>query len=139
MDHSARFLHALSEEQKVVTTVLCKGILKIANQSMKRVAILVIVLGLILGGIYTYKTKTSIEVYVAPEKEIMKETIEVEVLDKRINAALEEAEMETEAKAYKAYTEKRTQLEKEIILEETRAYRKEIEQMESNLEKEISL
>lgn len=64
--------------------------------------------------------------------------VEVDALSERIENALADAETNIAAEAQKAAEAKRTQLEKQIELEVTRAYREEIEAREAQLEEEVS-
>ena len=95
---------------------------------MKLVITLVIVLGLALGGAILIKNPT-IE-YVNQSPEVIEKTIEVPQLENRILDAIKASSTAIEEEAQKAYDEKKTQMEKEIELAVTRAYREEIEARE---------
>lgn len=104
---------------------------------MKPLVIAVIGTVVILGGVTL--TQTSTTEYVQPtvvEKEV---TIEVETLHKRITDAITASSTDIESKAKQAYEETKAQLQKEVELEVTRTYRKEIEAKEESLEQEVSL
>ncbi len=104
---------------------------------MKLVITLVIVLGLALGGAILIKNPT-IE-YVNQSPEVIEKTIEVPQLENRILDAIKASSTAIEEEAQKAYDEKKTQMEKEIELAVTRAYREEIEAREVALEKETKV
>ncbi len=104
---------------------------------MKLVITLVIVLGLALGGAILTKNPT-IE-YVNQSPEVIEKTIEVPQLENRILDAIKASSTAIEEEAQKAYDEKKTQMEKEIELAVTRAYREEIEAREVALEKETKV
>lgn len=104
---------------------------------MKLVITLVIVLGLALGGAILIKNPT-IE-YVNQSPEVIEKTIEVPQLENRILDAIKASSTAIEEEAQKAYDEKKTQMEKEIELAVTRAYREEIEAREIALEKETKV
>lgn len=109
--------------------------------NMKRLAIAVIVVGLILGGIYIYKASSKVE-YVKsaePEATSTPKVQTIEVLERRINDAIQASSTATEVESYKAYTDTKEQIEKEIELKVTSQYRAEIEAREAKLEKEVSL
>lgn len=101
---------------------------------MKLVITLVIGLCVALGGAILIKNPT-IE-YVNQSPEVIEKTIEVPQLENRILDAIKASSTDIEAAAQEAYNEKKTQLEKEIELKITRAYREEIEAREVVLEKE---
>jgi hypothetical protein len=104
---------------------------------MKHLVIGVIVIGLILGGI-TYTKKDKIQ-YTKGDTQIVEKTVEVETLQKRIDDAIHASSTAIESEAQKAFETKKMQLQTEIELEVTRAYRAEIEERESKLEEQVSL
>lgn len=105
---------------------------------MKRLAIVVIAVGLILGGIYTIKDKGTIE-YIQGETQVVEKTVEVETLRKRIDEAIIASSTEIESEAQKAYNETKEQEQKKIELQVTSQYRAEIEKREAELEEQVSL
>ena len=99
---------------------------------------LAIVVVLSLGGAFFFTKEVE---YTAPIMEVIEKevTVEVETLEKRIEDALTASSTEIETEAQKAFEEKKLQMQKEIELEVTRAYRAEIEAREATLEAEVSL
>ena len=103
---------------------------------MKLLITVVIVLIVAVGGAILIKNPT-IE-YVNQSPEVIEKTIEVPQLENRIMDAIKASSTDIEAAAQEAYNEKKTQMEKEIELAVTRAYREEIEAREIALEKETN-
>ena len=112
--------------------------LQITIRPMKKSIIIIIVLIVLLGG-YTYLKKGGVVEYKNITATSTTKEITVEVLDKRISTAIAASSTATEVEAYKAYTEAKTQIEKEIELKVISEYRAEIEKREAKLEKEVSL
>jgi glutamate synthase domain-containing protein 3 len=102
---------------------------------MKRLAIVVSIGAVILGGIIFIKDEKV--VYKQGETQIQE--IEVETLQKRIEDATTASSTEIEREAQKAFEKRKAQMLTEIELQETRKYRAEIEAREEKLEEQVSL
>ena len=98
---------------------------------MKKYIAPVLVLGAILGGIALKGSRVE---YVNTETVVEKE---VPTLEKRIETAITASSTEIEAEAQKAYEAAKKNAENEIALRITTEYKKEIEQKETDLEKEV--
>lgn len=98
---------------------------------MKKYIAPVLVLGVILGGIALKGSRVE---YVNTETVVEKE---VPTLEKRIETAITASSTEIEAEAQKAYEAAKKNAENEIALRITTEYKKEIEQKETDLEKEV--
>lgn len=104
---------------------------------MRRIALLAIVIGLGLCAMFFIPFKQTISL-----PSTVEEVIKVEVkseLTTRVEDAQKEAEGDIEAKAKKAYDDARNQAMKQIELDVTTAYRKEVEKLETDLEKEVGV
>lgn len=105
---------------------------------MKQVIILVTVVGLIAISWRYYAQEEVIE-YIQGETQVVEKTVEVETLQKRVDEAITASSTEIEIEAQKAYTEAKEQIQKEIELNVTTQYRKEIEEREAQLAKETQV
>lgn len=106
----------------------------------KYIIITMVVLGIALGGA-AYKMIAVQTITVENIKtEFVEKVVEKEVptLDKRIADAIQASSTETAATAQKAYEEAKKKAETEIALRITTEYRKEVEQMEAELEEQVS-
>ncbi len=97
---------------------------------------IVIVLTVLAGGYYTYKTKTSVVTVVNNEPTVVEKTVEVETVDKQIEAALKAAEVEIEQKAKDAYTTTRNNEESKIRTKVRDAYIAELKLINESEKKE---
>lgn len=104
---------------------------------MKRLAIAVIVLGVILGGIALTKDK-GVD-YKAPTEVIKEVEKTVPELDKRIADALVASSTDIERAMQEASEKAKTSIEAEIKLRVNRQLQKELEIEESKLEEQVSL
>ena len=76
--------------------------------------------------------------YIQGEKEVVEKEVTISELEKRISDAISASSTAIETEASKAYEEKKTQMQKEVELQVTRAYKAEIEARETKLEEEVS-
>jgi biopolymer transport protein ExbB/TolQ len=106
---------------------------------MRTVALIAIVLGVgVLALTFIPITQTITNVPEIMVKEVEKEVVKSE-LETRVEAAQQAAQADIEAKAQAAYDAAMNQARKQIELEVTSAYRKEVEEKEAALEKDLSL
>lgn len=105
---------------------------------MKRIALVAIVaIGLGLAAAHLFP---SVQTITLPEKIVEVEKVEVKSeLATRVEAAQSEAAQDIEAKAKAAYDAAKNQALKQIELEVTSAYRKEVEAKETELSKELKV
>lgn len=108
--------------------------LKNNSNYMKRLAIVVIAVGVILGGITWYKP-AEVE-FVAQEPQIVEKTVEVDTLEEAIKTAQNAKLSVIEASAQKAYDEEYNQEMKKVELEVVKAYNDKLGARQTQLEKE---
>ena len=101
---------------------------------MKRLAIVVIVAGVILGGIML--TRSNKVEYVAPEVKVETKEVQVDALEKAIRDAQDAKESDIKATAQKAYDEAFTQEMKKIELQVISEFGKKLDARQIELEKE---
>lgn len=104
---------------------------------MKRLAIVVMIAGVILGGIAFLKT--SKVVYVQNEPTVVEKTVEVDALDEAIKSAQKGKLSEIEASAQKAYDEAYSQEMKKVELEVIRSFGEKLDARQVELEKETKI
>ena len=104
---------------------------------MKRLAIVVIVLAVILGGIALNKTKT-IE-YVQNEPVVVEKEVEVDALEEAIKTAQETQNDAIKAIATKAYDEAYNQEMKKVELEVIKSFGEKLDARQTELEKETKV
>ena len=104
---------------------------------MKRLAIAVIVVGLVLGGIML--TRTSKIEYVASEVVVEEKEVIVPEIQKREQEALMASSTEIEKAMEEAAQEKKHEMETEIKLNVNRKMQAELQEQELALEEKISL
>ncbi len=104
---------------------------------MKRLAVILIAITIVLGGIIGVGYKTNVVTYETQTVEVVK-TVEVETLAMRVQKAQDEAKADAETSAKEAYDKAYNAVMLEIELVETAKYRKEIEAREAELEKQSS-
>lgn len=106
---------------------------------MKKIILVIIGLGVILGGIAYKMVKVETITVDKIRTEVVEKVVEKEVptLDKRIADAISASSTDIETKAQQAYEDAKKNAENEIALRITTEYRKEIEAMEVELEKEV--
>lgn len=103
---------------------------------MKRLAIVVIVLIVCIGGIYFKPTKIE---YKAPEQVTVEKEVMVDALEQAVKDAQTASTTEIEAKAKKAYDEAYAQEMKKVELRVVAEFGKKLETRQTALEKETSL
>ena len=101
---------------------------------MKRLAIVVIVLAVILGGIALNKS-SKIE-YVQNEPQVIEKEVEVDALEEAIKTAQNAKSSEIEAIAQKAHDEAREQELKKIELQVIKDFTEKLVARQTELEKE---
>lgn len=104
---------------------------------MRRLAVYVIAITIVLGGIIWVGSRQNVITYEAQTIEVVK-TVEVETLAVRVQKAQDEARASAEAAAKEAYDKAYGAAMLEVELAETAKYRKEIEAKEAELEKKSS-
>jgi hypothetical protein len=104
---------------------------------MIRLAVILIAIAIVLGGIIGVGYKDEIITYEAQTVEVVK-TVEVETLAVRVKNAQDEAKARVETEAKAAYDKAYNAAMLDIELAETAKYRKEIEAREAELEKQSS-
>lgn len=103
---------------------------------MKRLAIVVIVLGLILGGMALIPSTTE---YVAPEVVEVEKEVQVDALEKTIKDAQDAKVEEVKTKAQEAYDAAYTHEMKTIELEVISEFGKKLDARQIELEKETKV
>ena len=104
---------------------------------MKRLAIVVIVLAVILGGIALNKTRT-IE-YVQNEPTVVEKEVEVDALDTEIKSRQNAVSEATEAIGKKAYEDAVEQENKKIELQVIKEFNEKLNARQIELEKETKV
>jgi hypothetical protein len=105
---------------------------------MLRTSMVVLGAGIVIvGGLTLFKQPDIVYERLEPEKEVVVETVVEKELDSRIKTAQEAKLAEVEAAAKKAYDAAYTQAMDEIKLEVITEYRKEVQQMETELSKSV--
>lgn len=69
--------------------------------------------------------------------EVVKEVVEVKELDRRIQEAQDKARLDVETKAKSAYDSAYNQAMDEVKLEVVKEYKKEVQQLETDLSKKV--
>ena len=115
--------------------VLYQGILQIAQQLMKRLAIAVIVVGVILGGIALTQVGTKTE-FVAPEQVVVKKEVQVDALEQAIKDAQDAKGGDIKVSAQKAYDEAYSQEMKKVELEVIKSFGEKLNARQIELEKQ---
>ena len=105
---------------------------------MKRSAMIVIVLGVILGGIALTQISSKTE-YVAPEEKIVEKEVQVDALDKAIRDAQTAKENDIKTAAQKAYDEAYSQEMKKVELEVIKSFGEKLDARQVELEKETKV
>lgn len=106
---------------------------------MKRLAIAVIVVGVIfIGGYYIANVPSTTE-YVAPQEVVVEKEVQVDALDKAIKDAQEAEKANIEAIAKKSYDDTYTQEMKKVELQVIGDFNKKLEARQEVLEGELSL
>lgn len=102
---------------------------------MKRLAIAVIVVG-VLGGITYLGTRPSVTEYVAPQEVVVEKEVQVDALDKAIKDAQEAEKANIEAIAKKSYDDTYSQEMKKVELEVIKSFGEKLDARQTELEKE---
>ena len=105
---------------------------------MKRLAIAVTVVGVILGGIALTQVGT-VEEYVAPVEVVVEKEVQVDALDKAIQEAQSAKKEEIESVAQKAYEDAKTQELKKIELDVIKTFGEKLDARQVELEKETKV
>lgn len=105
---------------------------------MKRLAIAVIVVG-VLGGITYLGTKPSTMESVAPQEVVVEKEVQVDALDKAIKDAQEAEKANIEAVAKKSYDDTYTQEMKKVELEVIKSFGEKLDARQTELEKETKV
>ena len=106
---------------------------------MKRLAIAVIVVGVIfIGGYYIANVPSTTE-YVAPQEVVVEKEVQVDALDKAIKDAQEAEKANIEAVAKRSYDDTYTQEMKKVELQVIGDFNKKLEARQEVLEGELSL
>lgn len=105
---------------------------------MKRLAIAVIVVG-VLGGITYLGTRPSTIEYVAPQEVVVEKEVQVDALDKAIKDAQEAEKANIEAIAKKSYDDTYTQEMKKVELEVIKSFGEKLDARQIELEKETKV
>ncbi len=105
---------------------------------MKRTIILIVLMGVIGGVIWFNSTKDESTINYQAVETHSTTTVEVDVLQNRIDVALANAEDTIQATAQAAYDDAREQAELEIELEVTAQIRAELETREVDIEEKLS-
>ena len=100
---------------------------------MKQLAIVVIVLGVIIGGFYLKGNKVE---YVQNEPVVVEKEVEVDALESAIKDAQEGKMSEIEASAQAAYDEAYDREMKKVELEVIQSFNKKLDERQIELEKE---
>ncbi len=103
---------------------------------MKRLAIVVIVLAVILGGIAL--TRTNKIEYVQNEPVVVEKEVEVDALEEAIKTAQNAKSSEIEAIAQKAHDEAYNQEMKKVELEVIKSFGEKLDARQTELEKETN-
>ncbi len=105
---------------------------------MKRLAIAVIVVGVLaIGGIAL--TRPSTIEYVAPQEVVVEKEVQVDALDKAIKDAQEAEKANIEAIAKKSYDDTYTQEMKKVELEVIKSFGEKLDARQIELEKETKV
>ena len=104
---------------------------------MKRLAIVVIVLAVILGGIAL--TRTNKIEYVQNEPVVVEKEVEVDALEEAIKTAQNAKSSEIEAIAQKAHDEAYNQEMKKVELEVIKSFGEKLDARQTELEKETKV
>lgn len=104
---------------------------------MKRLAIVVIVAGIILGGILLLKPQ--VVQYTNPEPQVVEKAVEVDALDKSIKDAQEAKKSEIEETAQNAYDAAYDQEMKKVELEVIQQFNEKLDVRQVELEKETKV
>lgn len=102
---------------------------------MKRLAIAVIVVG-VLGGITYIGTRPSTVEYVAPREVVVEKEVQVDALDKAIKDAQEAEKANIETIAKKSYDDTYNQEMKKVELEVIKSFGEKLDARQTELEKE---
>lgn len=102
---------------------------------MKRLAIAVIVVG-VLGGITYIGTRSSTVEYVAPQEVVVEKEVQVDALDKAIKDAQEAEKANIETIAKKSYDDTYSQEMKKVELEVIKSFGEKLDARQTELEKE---
>lgn len=105
---------------------------------MKRLAIAVIVVG-VLGGITYLGTRPSVTEYVAPQEVVVEKEVQVDALDKAIKDAQTASKSDIEGIAKKAYDEAYSQEMKKVELEVIKSFGEKLDARQTELEKETKV
>jgi len=105
---------------------------------MKRVAILVIIGAMVLGGIYA-TTKPSTLIIENTEPTVVEKEVQVDALDKAVTDAQAVAQHEIETKAQQAYDEAYAQEMKKVELEVIKDFNTKLDARQVELEKETQV
>jgi predicted S18 family serine protease len=104
---------------------------------MKRLAIVVITAGVILGGITFYRG-SQVD-YTKTEPQVIEKEVQVDALDTAIKDAQKLKKEEMESIAQKAYDESLSNQMNKVELEVVTNFKKQMEERQSKLEDKISL
>lgn len=105
---------------------------------MKRLAIAVIVVG-VLGGITYLGTRPSTIENVAPQEVVVEKEVQVDALDKAIKDAQEAEKANIETIAKKSYDDTYTQEMKKVELEVIKSFGEKLDARQIELEKETKV
>ena len=105
---------------------------------MKRLAIAVIVVG-VLGGITYLGTRPSVTEYVAPQEVVVEKEVQVDALDKAIKDAQEAEKANIEAIAKKSYDDTYTQEMKKVELQVIKSFGEKLDARQIELEKQTKV
>jgi len=100
--------------------------------------LLIVAIALVAAAIWYFNSHATPLSY-TKEAEVQQVQVEVDALEKRIEASIAASSTAIEARAKAAYENAKRQAEVEIRLQETTAYKMEIEKKEKELMKETSL